>query len=85
VFDEAQFSIQTVQLRPGEALVVYSDGITDTQNQSGEMFEREGWTALLESVDSSEDLIAGLTRGIFDFVGEAPQYDDTSLLTITRS
>jgi serine phosphatase RsbU (regulator of sigma subunit) len=85
VFDEAQFSIQTVYLRPGEALVLYSDGITDAQNQSGEMFEREGWTALLESVGGSEDLIAGLTRGIFDFMGEAAQYDDISLLTIVRN
>jgi serine phosphatase RsbU (regulator of sigma subunit) len=83
--DLAGFATRTVRFEPGDALVVYSDGIIDAQDGRGERFEQHRWLALLgESPQGSLKWIDHLTSRVLDFIGEASQYDDISLLTVTR-
>jgi sigma-B regulation protein RsbU (phosphoserine phosphatase) len=83
--DLAGFTTRTVQIERGDALVVYSDGIIDAQDGRGERFEQHRWLALLgESPQGSLKWIDHLTSRVLDFIGEASQYDDISLLTVTR-
>jgi serine phosphatase RsbU (regulator of sigma subunit) len=47
ILEEASWEPQQIQLDPGDALLLYSDGITEAQNAAGELF---GEARLLEAV-----------------------------------
>ena len=73
-----------VQLAPGDTLLLYSDGVTDAQNDSGEFFGR---TRLLEALEVNRGQPARLLQDalltrISDFVGRAPQSDDLTLMIL---
>ena len=75
-----------VRLGPGDALVLYTDGITEAVNEQTEQF---GEDRLLESVRANlgrpaldvRDAILGAVRG---FAGDAPQSDDIALAVVVR-
>ena len=84
MFDFASYESRPFDLGPGDILVVYSDGLTDAQNEQGEMF---GERRLLEIVrrdacSGSEALHATLLKAIDDFTLGTPQTDDITLLVI---
>lgn len=84
---EAQWEQETVHLARGDILVLYTDGVTDAQNKSGEIF---GERRLIEALQLNRELTA---RGILDalmsqveiFVGDAPQFDDTTVIVLVRN
>jgi serine phosphatase RsbU (regulator of sigma subunit) len=85
VIDGADFRTRSLTLEPGDALVLYSDGVPDALDRAGERFDQSRWQALLVGpMPSSCRLVDHLTKGVMDFIGEAPQYDDISLLTVRR-
>jgi serine phosphatase RsbU (regulator of sigma subunit) len=66
-------------------LVIYSDGILDAQNPSGEMYEKGRWQSLLvQTAPEGESFTRFLSRSVNTFIGDAAQYDDISLLVLTR-
>jgi len=73
-------------LNPGDMLVAYSDGVTETQNVGGEEYGEERLTALLKehrgsSAAAIRKLVADDTKA---FAGLAPQYDDVTLVVVKR-
>jgi serine phosphatase RsbU (regulator of sigma subunit) len=85
VIEGAAYTPKTLPFQEGDTLVLYSDGITDALNTAGESLEREGWLDFLEKpVPAGQALIAHLTDNVLEFIGEAPQYDDISLLIVQR-
>lgn len=80
-----EYQTQALILMPGDRLVLYSDGITDAQNQSGELFGKARWQQLLEGVNPDKQrYLTVWVESILNFMGEANQADDISLLTIQR-
>jgi sigma-B regulation protein RsbU (phosphoserine phosphatase) len=76
----------TVQLGPGDVLVLYSDGVTDAQDELGASF---GYERLKARVQASLGLSASEIRDalfaeIDEFVGKTAQSDDITLLVLTR-
>jgi hypothetical protein len=68
------------------SLVIYSDGILDAQNSSGEMFQKDRWQDLLISrCHQVFGAALNTSSRVNDFIGEAAQYDDISLLVLNRS
>jgi CRP-like cAMP-binding protein len=84
VVENAVYSGGEVELPPGSALVLRTDGVTDAQTWSREAFgDARLFEALNDADDRSaaaliEDTIAVLDR----FVGDAPQFDDITLLAL---
>ena len=86
IVEDAAWDQGIRQLLPGQILVLYTDGVTDAQNEQGEFF---GYERLLASVKSSA---AGAAQLIHDairqdiqkFVGSAPQFDDITLIVLVR-
>ncbi len=74
-----------LQLQPGDVLMLYTDGITEDTNLQQELF---GDDRLLETVRtapediSMEDLCGRVKAAADAFVGEAPQFDDMTMLSI---
>jgi serine phosphatase RsbU (regulator of sigma subunit) len=81
----ANYLAQTVALAPGDTLVLYSDGIIDAENPAGDRVGREPWREMLAvPVESAPALVTRLTDQILGFIGDAPQYDDITLLVVRR-
>jgi serine phosphatase RsbU (regulator of sigma subunit) len=76
----------TVQIRPGDVLVLYTDGIPDAQNAYGKFFEdRLLQKAVLESGGlSAQEVQDKILEDVQAFVGQAPQFDDITLLVLVR-
>jgi sigma-B regulation protein RsbU (phosphoserine phosphatase) len=81
LFDNVDYQEATVDLRPGDIFVAFSDGITEPENEFGEFGEER----LLETIETfrhlpldriSEHVIAAVQ----DWIGSTEQPDDITLV-----
>lgn len=86
VAEELPYKRTTVTLQPGDALVLYTDGITEAFNREREQFSEQRMIEVL-AADAHKDA-AGMLNGLFTavrrFVGEAGQSDDITTLVLKR-
>lgn len=75
---------QTVALQSGDALVFYTDGITEAVNREGEEFGRERLTAAIRSFADrgAEEMTNGIEQSVRGFLGGHPQNDDITLMVV---
>jgi len=83
---DATWKLSNVQLDPGDVLVFYTDGIPDAQNMDGAFFKEETLVAVAkESLGQpAEALQHAILDAVYDFVGDAPQFDDITLMVLAR-
>jgi sigma-B regulation protein RsbU (phosphoserine phosphatase) len=72
------------EMKPGDTVVLYTDGITEAINEKGEAF---GEGRLAQAVRSNrsltaEELIHKIQDEVIAFAGTQPQYDDITLLIV---
>jgi sigma-B regulation protein RsbU (phosphoserine phosphatase) len=84
VTDDAVYGYEAVPLKPGDTLLVYSDGACDAVNYRQERFGRE---RLLESVvrnaaHGAARMVQEIRWDLRRFAGLAPQADDVTLLVV---
>jgi sigma-B regulation protein RsbU (phosphoserine phosphatase) len=86
VLSGMEYQEQKVQLAQGDILVMYTDGVTDAWNLDQQMFERERLVDLVSEYQGlSAPLLAEAIRSaVTDFVGDAPQFDDLTLVVAKR-
>ena len=75
-----------IRFEPGDLLIIYSDGLTESTNERGEEF---GVACLLDHVWTNRhlrpsELRDGIGEAISRFVGKAHQSDDMTLVIIKR-
>lgn len=73
-----------IQLEPGDILVLYTDGLTESENIFGQPY---GEDRLVEAVRSAAALPAAgvmdaINRSVTAFMGAAPPFDDTTLVVV---
>jgi len=80
------FAQSSAQLKPGDALVIYSDGILDSIDPSGEQLGPRRLEELLRRVQSqdADALLLSLLGAVQDYAGGYPIQDDISLVVIRR-
>lgn len=79
------YGIEGCTLEAQDMLVVYSDGIIDTINPAGELYDQDRWQALLKAQSGTGDQVVECLIGAVDeFMGGTSQYDDMSLLVVKR-
>ncbi|NIU62100.1 MAG: SpoIIE family protein phosphatase, partial [Pseudomonas stutzeri] len=86
IFEDETWERDTVQIRPGGVLVLYTDGITEAQDAQGASF---GEDRLLKAVSanlgrSAQGIQDGVATEIRRFVGDVPQSDDIVLAVVVR-
>ena len=81
---QAKFTVKETTLASDDLLVAFTDGIPDTQNIDGEFFGNERLRELLMSHSSPAQLLNEIELDLGQFIGEAEQFDDITLLAIKR-
>jgi sigma-B regulation protein RsbU (phosphoserine phosphatase) len=84
--DGLEFHSQTCKLEPGDALVMFTDGVTEAMNVDFEEFGEERLERTLETVggQSCEGINQTVKDQVASFAKGAEQSDDITLLTIKR-
>jgi phosphoserine phosphatase RsbU/P len=79
---DRQYETSSLELRPGDALIFFTDGVVEAFNESGEEFGNERWLSAIRNLpdwDASQTLQFLMTR-VDEFVGATRQSDDITCL-----
>ena len=81
---DAKYTQESVQMAPGDILVLYTDGVTEAENAQLEMFDLEPLkkVILASRTLSSKDIIQEILNAVRAFSGDQPQSDDLTLMVI---
>lgn len=84
VQDGMEFKAEELTLAPGDALLLYTDGVTEAMNEEGKFF---GEALLKEKLDEAgaagaADMLVAVHGAVHSFAGEASQSDDITMLAL---
>jgi hypothetical protein len=85
MLEEMPFEEEAIELKSGDRLVVYTDGVTEAARGDHEMFGEERLIALLENSprgDSAEQLVKSVLNGVTEFLGEIEPGDDITVMAL---
>ena len=86
VMPDAAFKSDRVTLQPGDLLFGYTDGVTEAKNMEGELFNRQRLLSFLDiPVNSASELLDCIESHLFQYIDDAPQFDDITMLSIRRT
>ncbi|MGN0412249.1 MAG: SpoIIE family protein phosphatase [Lachnospiraceae bacterium] len=73
-----------ITLDPGDRLFLYTDGVTEATNQDNRLYGTERLNQFLNehSEENIKEILHGLKQNIEGFVGDAPQFDDITMLIL---
>ncbi len=71
-------------LKKGDVLFIYTDGLPEATNGKGERLEETGMLAVLNAHkgDTTKQLLENIAVEVSRFVGDAPQFDDLTMLIL---
>ncbi len=84
VMEDAKYTSHETVLRPNDVLVLFSDGITESQNENEEQFEEPRLIEVVKSCmsETAQEIRGRLEDAVGAFVGKAPQFDDITLMVV---
>ena len=73
-----------IQLRPGDAIFVYTDGVPEASDDRGAFYGLERMTAALNRAAdrNPQGILQGVRENVDAFTGEAKQFDDLTMLCL---
>ena len=82
----AEYEQETTQLRSGDVVLFYTDGVTETVNTDGELYEEERLEAIATRVkgESVDQICQAIYDDVIEFQGEAEQFDDLTLMVLKK-
>ena len=85
-FEEEVYTDKTLQLDHGDTLVMFTDGVTEATDSTNRPFGTERLDNILSGVadKSSREIVEAIKAGITDFVEDAEQTDDITILASKR-
>jgi PAS domain S-box-containing protein len=81
-YEHGRWETITIELAPGDQLVLYTDGVIDTVGEE-ERFGEERLAAALGDGESAADTVARIERAVSGFA-HGPQVDDTAVIVVER-
>ncbi|HUM05665.1 MAG TPA: SpoIIE family protein phosphatase [Terriglobales bacterium] len=78
---EATYESDRCQMKPGDRLILVTDGVTEAENAHGEMFDSERLEAVAGTSKSLDDIFAAIA----DFCGGTPLNDDCTVVELVFS
>ena len=86
MFEGMEWKQAEVQINPGDVLMLYSDGVPEAQSSAPEEFGDDRFIKVgQENMGRpAAEIQEAVLTSLYDFVAGAPQFDDITLLVLTR-
>jgi sigma-B regulation protein RsbU (phosphoserine phosphatase) len=80
----ADYESDKVELRPGDVLVLYTDGTVEAENPAGEQYSTQRLATVVSShlQQSPRELIETIHASVVEFAGTPQLADDLTLLVV---
>lgn len=84
VMEDVTYRSYEIQLEPGDKIFLYTDGVTEATNAQNQLFTQKAMVDSLQKlIDASpEEIVEQMKGDVNAFVGEAPQFDDLTMLCL---
>jgi len=84
LFRPARFTQGTFQVRPGDVMVGFTDGISEAMNAADEEWGEDALGIFLQSCggDTAREMIPKIVAGADAFANGHPQHDDMTLIVV---
>jgi phosphoserine phosphatase RsbU/P len=84
LYDFAKYECGSLQLAPGDGMLLYTDGMTEAFDAAGGMFGESGLRTTLEASAHApvDEIVKDLMAKVKAFTGSAPQSDDMTVMAI---
>ena len=84
MLDEMEYDVHKITLRPGDTILLYTDGVTEAMNGNAELFEESRLEASLRRLNGSplKEMLDGINADLMEFAAGAPQADDITMLAL---
>jgi len=78
----AEYQTAALELRPGDALIFFTDGVVEAFNESGEEFGNSRWQGAIRNLPdwNAQETLQFLMKRVDEFVGATRQSDDITCL-----
>ena len=86
IIGDTDWGHTTVQIAPGAMLLLYTDGVLDAQSPHKERFGNEQMLEIAQANlgRTAQNLQDDLLGSLQHFIGDEPQFDDITLMTVMR-
>ena len=83
-FDSTNYGQSEIRLCAGDEIFLYTDGVTEASDRSGELYGMGRLKKCLNDHDEMplQELLREIKRDIDQFAGEEPQFDDITMLML---
>jgi sigma-B regulation protein RsbU (phosphoserine phosphatase) len=87
LFGFAKYQNQQLTLAPGDSLVLFTDGVTEAENEVDEQLGLEPIAELVSTLHNTlaPAILETIEAKVQEFTGGAPAADDVTMLALTRS
>jgi serine phosphatase RsbU (regulator of sigma subunit) len=84
ILKDAQFSNTVVALDPGDILTLFTDGVTEQENEAGDEFSISRLVDVVSSkqAEPAAALVADITAAVSTFAGTKAQADDLTVVVV---
>ena len=80
---DMKFEIEQAQLKSGEILIGYTDGVIEAIGPNGDFFTRDRLLSILmESPSSAKNLVETIRMNLATHIQNAPPSDDITMLAV---
>jgi sigma-B regulation protein RsbU (phosphoserine phosphatase) len=81
---DVTYEEEVITLAPGDAIFLYTDGVTEAMNENNEFFSEQGLHKALNAYKdcNPKELLTAIKREVDSFVCEAEQADDITMLAL---
>ncbi len=83
-FEELALQPRTYRLEAGDVLVLYTDGLTEAENEAHEPFgaERLAQVVAEHAESPAADILTAIVEAVQEFMGQTPPFDDMTLVVV---
>lgn len=85
VFNEYKYENQETKLQPGDVIFLYTDGLTEAENDNAELYSEKRLTMCLKNIKNNaetKEIVDCVQKDVINHVENADQSDDLTMMAI---
>lgn len=85
LMEDLTFEIAEIELKPGDLLFAYTDGVVDARDMNNQSFTEERLiSAINKNINTPEKILKGIMTALYSHISKQDQYDDLTLMSLYR-